>query len=67
MGDAPTVAFVSKAKGSTPAFRAHAEALLAGAPESGTVDAHGIQTYYAGLVARAAGMSVIAVASTATR
>lgn len=32
--------------------------LLAGAPESGSVDAHGIQPFYAGLIARAAGMSV---------
>jgi histidine phosphotransferase ChpT len=32
--------------------------LLAGAPENGTVDAHGIQAYYTGLVARAAGLNV---------
>jgi histidine phosphotransferase ChpT len=32
--------------------------LLAGAPESGTVDAHGIQPFYTGLIARAAGMDV---------
>lgn len=36
----------------------HAEALLAGAPESGVVDAHGIQPFYAGMIARAANMSV---------
>jgi histidine phosphotransferase ChpT len=36
----------------------HAVALLAGEPESGAVDAHGIQTFYAGLIAREAGMSV---------
>src|SRR5215212_2343564 len=35
-----------------------AEALLAGLPESGTVDAHGIQTDCAGIVARAGGRSV---------
>ncbi len=28
--------------------------LLAGAPESGTVDAHAIQPFYTGLIARAA-------------
>ena len=32
--------------------------LLAGAPESGTVDAHAIQPFYTGLIARAAGMDV---------
>ena len=32
--------------------------LLAGEPESGTVDAHGIQPFYTGLIARAAGMDV---------
>ncbi|MBV9220103.1 MAG: histidine phosphotransferase [Methylobacteriaceae bacterium] len=32
--------------------------LLDGRPEGGTVDAHGIQAYYTGLVARAAGLSV---------
>jgi len=33
-------------------------ALLAGAPEGGTVDAHGIQAYYTGLVARTSGMDL---------
>ena len=33
-------------------------ALLAGAPESGSVDAHSIQPYYAGLVARSCGLDV---------
>ena len=32
--------------------------LLAGSPDNGTVDAHGIQAYYTGLVARAAGLNV---------
>ncbi len=58
MDDAPTVAFTLKAKGLNARIPPHAEALLAGSPESGTVDAHGVQTYYAGLVARAAGMCV---------
>ena len=31
---------------------------MAGSPESGTVDAHGILPFYAGLVARAAAMDV---------
>jgi histidine phosphotransferase ChpT len=59
MSDAPTVAFTLKAKGLNARIPPHAEALLAGSPEGGTVDAHGVQTYYAGLVARAAGMSVL--------
>jgi len=58
MGDAPTVAFVLRAKGPNPRIPPHAEALLAGLPESGVVGAHGVQTYYVGLVARAASMSV---------
>lgn len=33
-------------------------AMLAGRPETGVVDAHGIQSYYAGLVARASGMEI---------
>ncbi len=32
--------------------------MLAGRPESGAVDAHGIQSYYAGLVARASAMEI---------
>lgn len=34
--------------------------LLQGEPESGSVDAHGIQAFYTGLVARAAGLDVCA-------
>ena len=37
--------------------------LLQGEPESGTVDAHGIQAFYTGLVARAAGLDVKAEAT----
>jgi histidine phosphotransferase ChpT len=33
-------------------------ALLAGSPESGVVDAHGIQPFYAGLLARTSGLAV---------
>jgi histidine phosphotransferase ChpT len=55
-GEAPT--FVLKAKGSHARIPPHVEELLAGAPESGTVDAHSILPFYAGLVARAANMSV---------
>lgn len=47
-------------RGSGAYFRlnAHVAELLAGQPASGTVDAHGIQAFYAGLVARACGMSI---------
>ena len=38
-------------------------ALLQGEPESGTVDAHGIQAFYTGLIARASGLDVKAEAT----
>ena len=57
-GDAEDCAFTLVAKGLNARIPPHAEALLAGAPENGTVDAHGIQVFYAGMVARAAEMSV---------
>ena len=46
------------AKGPNARIPAHVEGLLAGTPESGSVDAHAIQPFYTGLVARAAGMPV---------
>lgn len=55
-GEAPT--FVLKAKGSHARIPPHVVELIAGEPESGTVDAHGILPYYAGLVARATRMDV---------
>ncbi len=57
-GEGDAAAFVLTSKGAHARIPPHVEELLAGAPESGTVDAHGIQPYYAGLVARAAGMTV---------
>ncbi len=57
-GNAENCRFTLQAKGINARIPPHAQALLAGAPESGVVDAHGIQTFYAGLVARAAEMSV---------
>lgn len=36
----------------------HAQALIDGRPEGGNVDAHGIQPFYTGLVAREAGLRV---------
>ena len=55
-GDAPS--FVLRAKGGYARIPPHVEALIAGTPEGGTVDAHGVLPFYAGLVARTAGMSV---------
>ncbi len=46
------------AKGTNAKVAAHVPALLARAPESGAVDAHGIQPYYTGLVAQACGMAI---------
>ncbi|MBV9077692.1 MAG: histidine phosphotransferase [Methylobacteriaceae bacterium] len=57
-GDEDTTSFVLTAKGVNARIPPHAEALLSGEPEEGRVDAHGIQTFFAGLVAREAGMGV---------
>ncbi len=57
-GDAERSAFAITAKGPHARIPTHAEALLAGAPQSGVVDAHGIQPYYTGLIARETGMTV---------
>jgi histidine phosphotransferase ChpT len=50
--------YVITTKGSHARIPVHVEALIAGEPEGGTVDAHAIQPFYTGLVARAAGMDV---------
>ncbi|GEO16080.1 histidine phosphotransferase ChpT [Microvirga aerophila] len=57
-GDAEKCEFIIKSKGLNARIPAHSEALLAGDSESGTVDAHGIQVYYAGMVARASDMTI---------
>ena len=46
------------AKGANAKLAHHVPALVAGAPENGSVDAHGIQPFYTGLVARECGMAV---------
>src|ERR687893_2273638 len=46
-GDAENPEFVLRSKGLNARIPPHAEALLAGAPDSGSVDAHGIQAFYA--------------------
>lgn len=55
-GEAPTLTL--KATGPHARIPPHVEELIAGSPESGTVDAHAILPFYAGLVARAAAMDV---------
>lgn len=47
-----------KVKGPNLRLAAHVSELLAGRSESGSVDAHGIQPFFTGLVARASGMAV---------
>ena len=47
-----------ESKGTNARVAAHVPLLLAGTPEGGSVDAHGIQAYYTGLVAREIDFSV---------
>ena len=56
--DGTSTAMTITAKGPNSRMPPHAVALVAGVSGTGGVDAHGIQAYYAGLIARAAGMSV---------
>jgi histidine phosphotransferase ChpT len=58
-GEEDQSVFVLTAKGPHARLPAHAEELIAGETEDGTVTAHGIQAFYTGQVARAAGMRVI--------
>ncbi|KAF0136486.1 MAG: hypothetical protein FD152_1008 [Xanthobacteraceae bacterium] len=59
-GEGDTAGFAIDVSGLNARVPPHAVELLAGIPsnEQGTIDAHAIQPYYAGLLARAAGMSV---------
>jgi histidine phosphotransferase ChpT len=57
-GEGEAAEFVLTATGPNARIPAHVEALLAGSPESGAVDAHAIQPFYTGLIAQAAGMPV---------
>jgi len=59
-GEGDTAGFAILVTGLNARIPPHANELLAGIPanEQGTIDAHAIQPYYAGLLARAAGMSV---------
>ncbi len=60
-GSAETPDFIILSKGLNARIPTHCEELLAGRTESGSVDAHGIQVFYTGLIARAAQMSVALV------
>jgi histidine phosphotransferase ChpT len=57
-GPAEVMTFKISARGLNARIPPAVPALLAGTPESGTVDAHGIQTFYAGLLARTSGLAV---------
>jgi histidine phosphotransferase ChpT len=57
-GDADNPVFTITAMGKNARIPHGVEQSLAGMPENGTVDAHGIQPFYAGMVARAASMDV---------
>lgn len=54
--DAPHI--VVEATGQNARVASHVPQLLAGTPAAGSVDAHGIQAYYTGLVAQAAGLAL---------
>ncbi|MET0527410.1 MAG: histidine phosphotransferase ChpT [Microvirga sp.] len=56
-GDAESCQFEIRSKGLNARIPAHSQELLAGHSENGTVDAHGIQIFYAGMVARASNMN----------
>ena len=66
VGDGDSTTIEIESKGPNMRLAHGIPALLSGEPENGSVDAHGIQAYYAGLVARAAGME-LSVDATAER
>ncbi len=57
-GEGDSVALKVASKGANPRLASGVVGLLAGRPESGVVDAHTIQPYFAGLVARECGLEV---------
>lgn len=57
VGEGETMGFRLHAEGPNSRVPPHAEKLLAGTPEQ-TLDAHHIQPFYAGMIARAAGFGV---------
>jgi histidine phosphotransferase ChpT len=57
-GTPEAMTFKVSARGLNARIAQAVPALLAGYPESGVVDAHGIQSFYTGLLARASGLGV---------
>jgi histidine phosphotransferase ChpT len=57
-GDSENPEFLIEARGPKPRLGPHLLDLLSGKSESGSVDSHGFQVFYTGLIARAAGMMV---------
>jgi histidine phosphotransferase ChpT len=57
-GSAEVMTFRITARGLNARIPQAVPALLAGCPEGGTVDAHAIQTFYAGLLGRSSGLAV---------
>lgn len=57
-GAGADVTLSARSSGAYFRLSANVPAMLAGRPETGTVDAHGIQSFYAGLVARQSGMDI---------
>ena len=56
--EAEKTKFVLRAHGQNARVPVHAESLLAADPDNGIVDAHSIQPFYAGMIARASQMTV---------
>ncbi len=54
----PTPRIDVEASGTNARLASHVPHLLAGTPENNQVDAHGIQAFYAGLIARAAQLTL---------
>jgi histidine phosphotransferase ChpT len=57
-GDGDTPTFTVTAQGKNARIPHGVEQSIAGSPENGTVDAHGVQPFYAGMIARASDMAV---------
>jgi histidine phosphotransferase ChpT len=58
-GDGDAMAMEIEAKGPNARLAKNAAALIAGEPENGAIDAHTIQPFLAGVVARSCGMAVV--------
>jgi histidine phosphotransferase ChpT len=58
MGEADAMTFKITARGLNARIPQAVPAMLAGCPEDGTVDAHAIQPFYAGLLARTSGLAL---------